>query len=104
MDEIDEETLAYAKSYTGGFERCDIVRKVFEEYGETEWSLADFLSDIQEAVAGIPEDKRAVATVRLECDYDESTKFSISYPDTESDDELNERVQSAIKAAIRKRA
>jgi hypothetical protein len=104
MDDLDEADLAHARAYTGGFERRKVTRTVFSEYGEESWALEDFLADIEEAVAEIPGDKRAVATVELEGGYDESTRLKISYPDVESDDELRERIERAVAYARNRKA
>ena len=104
LAQFDEETLRRARGYGGGFEPRGMKREVFCEYGETEWTLVDFLRDIQEAVAKVPEHLRDVARVDLEGGYEESTKLSITYPDVESDEEVTARVTRAIQYALSSKA
>lgn len=96
--DIAPETVEAIRRYAGRqvFERKNLTIEVFSEYGATEWTLPDFLSDVNEAVAKIPEALRASATVDLEGGYDESTSLKISFDRQETDKEYEDRIRELV--------
>ena len=99
--EFDDDTLRLVRGYFGGDPRVprDVTREVFHEYAEEEWTLPEFMALIEDAVAKIPEDKRAEAKVVLEGSYDETSFLKITYCDTETAAEVAERVKRALAYA-----
>ena len=104
--DIDAATLALIRGYYGrlAFERRSITIEVFNEYGETDWTLEEFLGAITAAVAKVPEALRATATVALEGDYEETTSLKISFERPETDQEYAERTRAMLSWATTRKA
>lgn len=99
MDEIDwdrdPEALTIAARYSGRAfrERRRFRVEAFEQWGDEEWTLADFTRLFEEAVAKIPPAERDDATVEYRSGgYDESGCFRILYSRDETDAEMAKRI------------
>lgn len=95
---IDPDIREAIRRYAGraAFERKILTIEVFNEDGGTEWTLPDFLADVNEAAAKIPEALRASASVDLEGGYEESTYLTISYERPETNGEYEARIRDLV--------
>ena len=105
-EDFDSETLQLMYGYAGRelFSRRSITEEVFSDDGNTSWDFQDFLDDMAEALAKVPSPLRAKVTVELtrcDCDYGVGG-LTVSYKRPETDEELAQRVDSALGYARQK--
>lgn len=94
MDAREAERLK--RNYAGAdYDKARTVGAIaFCKYGDEHWTLGDFLTTINNAVATIPAQAREGATVDLESgDYETSGNLVIKYMRVETSEEVANRVQ-----------
>lgn len=98
INELDTETIAALVRYYGHDPRIPqtVTDEVFSEYSGEEWTLAEFLTFINEAIESIPPECRESATVKLEGSCDESTRLVMSYERLETAAEVARKVARGL--------
>lgn len=97
--ELDAATFSLMVSYFSDDPRVprEISVDVFQEFREAQWTLADFMSMLHDAIAQIPEQYRTSAVVTLRGEVSPSLSISFMRPETEI--EVTENVNRALAYA-----